>query len=106
MKIKGAELSAFLSDESSWWPQPPGDWFMELDKGMIDQQMIYETSEIGGFVFYMGREEDPTDGEGYDISKFIRRWRKSRSHTFFAASIPNDRVEEFKAFVKSIGGTI
>lgn len=103
MKIKGSELIAFLREG---WPQPEDDWYWDHD--VFDEPNpgeTYDTDEIGG-IHFQGGSEDPTKGEGYDLAALIRRWRKNSTHKVITVSIPKDRFNEFKSFLKSIGGSI
>lgn len=105
MKIKGAELIQFTSE--AW---PGDDWIWEPPfEDDPDPQETYDTGEL--WLTYAGSGNDPTDGEGQDIAKLIRKWRLSRTHETFTVLVPKERVAEIKAVlagldVKVQGGMI
>ncbi len=101
MKIKGVELQEFLQ---TGWPQPEDDFYMDHDvfDGAPDPKTTYETDDLGP-IQYQGSGEDPTRGEGYDMAKLIRAWRKKRTTEVFTVEVPKDKVEAFKALIQQHG---
>ncbi|MTJ93884.1 MAG: hypothetical protein F8N36_13650 [Desulfovibrio sp.] len=100
MKIKGAELKSFL-DEA--WPQPFDDWFWDHDifDGDPDPETVYDTDDLGP-IMHQGSGEDPTRGDGYDLAKLIRRWRKERDFDVLMVTVPKARTEEIKAALAAL----
>jgi hypothetical protein len=108
MLINGAELAAFMRDG---WPgagtPQENDWYWDHDlfDDIPEPEVKYDTYDLGD-IKYHGNGEDPTGGEGYDLAALIRKWRKTRTHDHFPVSIPKDQVAGFKAYLKSIKGSI
>lgn len=104
MKIKGAELAAFIKEG---WPEPENDWYWDHDlfDDEPDANTTYDTAEIEG-LFYQGSGDDPTDGFGHPLDGLIRKWRKTRTHDILIVSVPKERVDKFRAFIADIGGKI
>lgn len=108
MQIKGVELAAFMKEA---WPDSgtpqEDDWFWDHD--LFDDQphvdMSYDTDDLGP-IQYQGNGEDPTSGEGYDIARLIRKWRKTRDCDILAVAVPREKVAEFKDNLKSLKGSI
>lgn len=101
MKIKGTELQDFMN---TGWPQPEDHWFWDHDvfEDTPDPDTVYETSELGP-IQYQGTGEDPTRGQGYDVAKAVRAWRKSRVVDTFTVEVPKAEVEVFRAMMKTHG---
>jgi len=103
MKIKGNELQEFMNDA---WPGGD-DYYWDHDEfdDRPDPAVEYDTEALGN-LHWQGRKDDPTDGEGLDLSKLIREWRKSRTHDLLSVYVPKEKLVEFKAFLKTIKATV
>lgn len=103
MKISGAELIAFMD---SGWPKPDDDWYWDHDlfENPVPDEM-YDTDEIGP-IFYQGRFDDPTHGEGYNLAALVRRWRKDRDCDVFSVTVPKAKADEARATLKALGATV
>lgn len=99
MKIKGNELLLWMNDG---WPEGDWCWDHELFDDEPDPDTTYDTDELGG-LFWQGIGDDPTNGEGLDIAKLIRRWRKERSFDVLTIEVPKDKTEAAKAALKQMG---
>ena len=101
MKIKGAELKAFM-DEA--WPQPENDWYWDHEEFANEPvaTAVYDTNNIDR-ILYQGCGQDPTEGNGYDLAALIRQWRKDRKYVSLVVSVPKDRVDAFKKSLKDFG---
>jgi len=99
MKIKGGELKLWMDED---WPGDDYYWDHELFDDEPDVELTYDTDDLGALL-YQGRDEDPTGGDGLDLAKMIRRWRKTTGKAVFSVAVPKDKQDEFKAYVKSLG---
>ena len=99
MKIKGGELKLWMDED---WPGDDYYWDHELFDDEPDVELTYDTDDLGALL-YQGRDEDPTGGDGLDLAKMIRRWRKTTGKAVFSVAVPKDKQDEFKAYVKSVG---
>lgn len=102
MKIKGAELKAWMDD--AW---PGADWYWDHDLFDDEPDLLanYDTDDLGD-LRYQGRPGgDPTCGEGYDLPKLIRAWRKTHGKTIMVVAVPPENAGAFKAALKAAGGT-
>jgi hypothetical protein len=102
MIISGLELKEF---SKTGWPVDENNWYWDHDlfEDPLDDEK-YDTDDIGA-ILWQGSETDPTGGEGIDLEKAIKKWRKTRVKDMFTFWIPKDKAEEFLNYVKSIGGT-
>lgn len=104
MRISGAELQLFMNEA---WPDPEtGDWYWDHDlfDGDPDPETVYDTDDLGPLL-YGGRDTDPTGGEGYDLARLIRRWRKTRSSEVITVVVPKDRLAALKDWMRQNGAT-
>jgi len=99
MKIKGGELKLWMDED---WPGDDYYWDHELFDDEPDVELTYDTDDLGALLC-QGREKDPTGGDGLDLAKMIRRWRKTTGKAVFSVAVPKDKQDEFKAYVKSLG---
>jgi hypothetical protein len=106
MKIKGAELQQFMN---TGWPQPDGDWFWdheEFDETHCssdpDPAETYDTNALGS-IMYQGSGVDPTNGDGYDLARLIRRWRKEQNCVTITISVPKEKLADCKFALKRLG---
>lgn len=108
MLIKGAELAIFIREG---WPgagtPQEGDWFWDHDlfDDAPDPDITYDTEDLGP-VLYQGNGKDPTNGNGHDLARLIRKWRKTRTDDLLTVSVPKDKRDVFEAYLKSIKGSI
>lgn len=105
MKIKGAELIEFMN---TGWPggEDDMDWYWDHDLfEQPDPTATYDTEDIGP-LYYQGKGKDPTDGNGRDLARLIRAWRKKRTTDLFVVRVPKGKEDELKAFLKTIKGSI
>lgn len=107
MKIIGAELIQFL-DEA--WPEPVDHWYWDNDlfedrpNGEPDPEKTYDTDELGP-IMYQGPGDDPS-GDGYDIAKLVRKWRKEKKSETYAVEIPKGKKDGLVKFLDAINGKI
>jgi len=101
MKIKGGELQLWMNED---WPGDDYYWDHDLFDDAPDPEVTYDTDDLGALL-YQGHEEDPTGGDGLALDKKIRRWRKVTGKTVFAVAVPEGKESEFKAYIKSLGGS-
>ena len=101
MKIKGSELALWMD---SGWPKPEDDWYWDHDlfDDKPDPEIQYDTDELGG-VIYQGSGEDPSHGEGLDIGKLIRKWRKERDFDVLTITVSKGQTESVKAALTALG---
>jgi hypothetical protein len=101
MKVKGSELAVWMAEG---WPAPEDDWCWdhELFEEAPAPEEVYDTDELGGLIF-QGRGDDPTRGDGYDIGKLIRKWRKERDFDIITIEVPKARTEEIKSAIAALG---
>ena len=97
MKIKGSELRFFMDD--GW---PGDDWYLESDFDEPDPDEEYDTSDT--VIRYQGRNEDPTHGEGHDLGKLIRKWRKARTSAFLTVIVPKESEDAMRAAIATVLG--
>jgi len=101
MKIKGGELKLWMDED---WPGDEYYWDHDLFDDAPDPAENYDTDDLGALL-YQGRDEDPTGGDGLALDKLIRRWRKTTGKTVFTVAVPKEKEAEFKAYIKSLGGS-
>jgi len=100
MKIKGSELIEFMV---AGWPQPEENWYWDhqlFEEPEPDQ--TYDTDEIGP-IFHQGMSPDPTNGDGYDLAKLIRAWRKARDYDVLTITVLKAKTEAVKAAIVALG---
>jgi hypothetical protein len=108
MKINGAELQQFM--DTGWPGLDEGkedDWYWDHD--VFDAPLsdaTYDTRDIGP-IMYQGSGEDPSPhGDGYDLGKLIKDWRKKRDSDVVTVLIPKDKTEALVDYVALLGGKI
>lgn len=101
MKIKGGELKLWMDED---WPGDDFYWDHDLFDDAPNPAETYDTDDLGALL-YQGRDEDPTGGDGLALDKRIRRWRKVTGKSVFSVAVPKEKEAEFKAYVKSLGGS-
>ena len=103
MKVKGNELPAWIESD---WPGQDGDFYWEHDCFDSDPEpdVLYDTSAF--CIMYQGDGEDPTHGEGYDLGKLIRAWRKRRSFDILTVTVPRHLTEIVIETLKEIGASV
>lgn len=103
MKIKGSELIAFIAEA---WPKPDDDWYWDHELfDDPDPSEVYDTDEIG-YIHYQGSGDDPTDGDGYDLTALIRKWRRHRDHDIFTITVPKEKANAVKAAIIAMGAKV
>ncbi|WKN20871.1 hypothetical protein [Azotobacter vinelandii] len=110
-KTTASELQAFwASDDPMFWPDlayvdglalsidgRATDEFDDIDvEELTDDQ---EIKILGGVICYADGSED-----GFEAQ--FRKWRKLQSSVFLSVQAPKDKLDEIKAAVKALGGTI
>jgi hypothetical protein len=103
MKIKGSELLDWMNTD---WPGHGDDFCWEHDCFDSEPELdaVYDTSEFS--ISYQGDGEDPTGGEGYDLGKLIRAWRKRRSFDVLTVTVPKHLTEIVIRTLKEIGASV
>jgi hypothetical protein len=103
MKTNGATWKAYLN---SW---PFGQWYDDADETVDGAEFDDEHTKIPdsavieltcGVVF-----SAPSDREGKSLTSHFRAWMKAQTHEQLVVSVPKDRLEEFKAYLKTIGAS-
>lgn len=107
MKINGAELADFV--ENGW---PGDDYYWETDlfedtPGNIPVPgETYDTEDLGP-LFWQGKGPDPTDGQGLDIARVIRAWRKSRDTRLVLVRVPQTvKDADIRAALRPLKGRL
>ncbi|QQE90428.1 hypothetical protein [Azotobacter chroococcum] len=110
-KTTASELQAFwASDDPMFWPDGSyvegltlmvdgalTDEFDGTDPGTLtDDQDI---KIIGGAICL-------ENGDERDLEAQFRKWRKLQSSVFLSVQAPKDKLDEIKAAIKALGGTI
>ncbi|MFG1413432.1 hypothetical protein V5G24_20180 [Xanthobacter sp. VTT E-85241] len=106
MKIKGSELILFTEQG---WPgagtEAAEDWYWDSPFEEIEPDQTYDTSDFEE-IRYQGRGEDPTSGEGYDVTKSIRAWRRSRDFTTLTVTVTKSAEADLRGALSAIGAKI
>lgn len=104
LKINGAEFKAWQAAD---WGHPEAHWddyTMLIDSVEVedyDPETLADTAVIeiyGGVVFVGEKELSP--------KTHFNRWKKAQTTVSVVVEIDKDRLEEFKAAVKAIGGKV
>jgi hypothetical protein len=101
MKTNGATWKAYIA---SW---PEGQWFDDSDEtfdGISGADYDKDPPDDAVVVFtygvvYATRE----DRDGKSLVSHFRAWLKAQTHTNVVCQVPNAKLEEFEAFLKTIG---
>lgn len=107
MKITGAELLDFIKHG---WPSDDYYWehdcFEDNPDGNPLPTETYDTEDFGPLL-WQGHAPDPTRGEGLDLDKVIRLWRRDRDSRTVIIRLPNAVSDkDIRAALKPLKGTI
>ncbi len=107
MKIKGAELADFIKNG---WPDDDYYWETDAFEDTPGNEPVaeetYDTDELGP-LFWQGKRPDPTDGQGLDLARAIRAWRKSRDTRIMVIRVPKSvGNSDIRAALKPLKGTL
>jgi len=103
MRVLGKEFKEWYATQ---WPSD--DWYhdgyeIELhgDEGnwLIEDDKFYDSNDLGN-IYWQGNGRPEKE---LDLWKLFREWKKKRLVTTFVADVPNERVDEFLAFMHSVG---
>lgn len=108
IKTTGAEFKAYYNDPSAW---PEGCWHedeeLTIDGAEYDDwdiDTIKDTAQIKlkyGVVY--GEPSFPT---GRSMEQHFRVWKKAQLNRIIVISVPNEKENELKDLVSSIGGKV
>ncbi len=107
-KTTVAEFRDFYNDETVWANEA---WYEDLGVTIngheVDDDIVWTNipedldpsspMTISGGVIYRPK---------IDMESEFKRWRNAKTLTAIVATIPNEKIEEFKAYVKLIGGKL
>ena len=102
MKTRGSTWKAYLN---SW---PVGQWFDDSNETFDGKKEDdNEPADAAEVVFSTGvvyATDD--DREGISLVSHFRKWLKAQAHITVMCQIPTNKLEEFTAVLKSIGGNL
>lgn len=116
-KTTVAEFRDFYKDETVWANDA---WYEDLqitidgkeaiddiDWTSIPAHLTPEMSmTISGGAFIRPKSKGSMENEEFNLETIFKRWRKAKTVTTMVATIPNDKVEAFKAYVAELGGKV
>lgn len=106
LKLKGADLKAFMEDREFWWD---GRWYEEAELSINggpwfdwDGEEIKDTDSLrwrGGVVY-----DGPDDRDGYGLQPKLLAWLKGRVHTLVVLEIHKDHLAAVKELINATPG--
>lgn len=116
-KTTVAEFRDFYNDDAVW---PNEAWYEDLaitidgksvedvfDWGNLPPEILPSaTMTISGGVIFRPKSKGAMDTDELCMETAFKRWRKAKTATTLVATIPNEKVEAFKAYVEEIGGRL
>jgi hypothetical protein len=107
MKIKGAELKDFIKNG---WPDEDYYWETDAFEDTPGYEPVagetYDTDVLGP-LFWQGKRPDPTGGQGLDLARAIRAWRKSRDTRVVVIRVPQTLSDsEIRTALKPLKGRL
>jgi hypothetical protein len=81
-------------DDDVDWSNPPAS--MPLSSPMT----------ISGGVLLRPKTKGLSQCDGLDMEREFKRWRKAKTSTTVSITVPNEKLDALKAFVKDLGGKV
>ncbi|MBT9165590.1 MAG: hypothetical protein DDT25_00244 [Chloroflexi bacterium] len=116
-KTTVAEFRDFYNDETVWANEA---WYEDLGVTIngheVDDDIVWTNipedldpsspMTISGGVIYRPKTKGSQEKREINMESEFKRWRKARALTAMVATIPNEEIEGFKAYVRLIGGKV
>jgi len=80
-----------------WGAKDDGSWFVK--PGKADREFVIE-NDFGGYIAWQGKGPDPYNGDRNTETVFLD-WKKTQSTKTIVVVVPNDKVDEALAALKS-----
>lgn len=105
MKTTGKELKAFWNDKGVW---TEGDWvdsfYVNLNGEDTEHMDVEKLEDSDVVTIHEGVFVRDRTQEDWDLKVIFRRWRKKQTMATVVCEVPNDKVDDLKAFLKTIKG--
>lgn len=116
-KTTVAEFRDFYNDDTVWANEAWYDGLYltidgnqaedDIDWTNIPEHLAPETPmTISGGVLFRPKSKGSMESEEFNLETIFKRWKKAKTVTTLVATIPNDKVEAFKAYVAELGGKV
>jgi hypothetical protein len=116
-KTTVAEFTAFYNDPEVWANEA---WYEDATLSIDGKEVPDETDwstvpeslgaastlVINGGVLLRPKKKGSMETDGLDFEAVFKRWRKAQTTATLAVTVPKDKLDELKAFVKAIGGKV
>jgi len=116
-KTTVAEFRDFYNDDTVWaneaWHE---DLSIIIDGNEADDDIDWTSipanftpempMTISGGTLIRPKSKGSMEADEFNLETIFKRWKKAKAVTTLVATIPNDKVEAFKAYVAELGGKV
>jgi hypothetical protein len=117
-KTTVAEFTAFYNDPEVWANEA---WYEDATLSIDGKEVPDETdwSTVpeslgaastlvinGGVLLRPKKKGSMSNTDAFDFEAVFKRWRKAQTTATVVASVPKEKLDELKAFLKTIGGKV